>query len=189
MSVTDPQTTIDCFVRASAAGKLVSDSLETLYGYGTDGTIDGVNVETWPDGIQLSDRTVDDFVEDLYEQFQWWASNTDCSLSPAFRLSERTTLVNERVETVLTLPVLCLTIRVDGDLVSVVPHRTDTGVYTVTDALSDIHSGDVLGFSTLSSTSPGSSELEKTRPQKPREGSPGTKSERRRSTDSQPTQR
>lgn len=152
MSKTDSGTTIDCFVRPSVVGEVVDDTVETLHDYKTEEKIKTVNVGTWPDKIIVSEQTADDSTIDRYEQFQEWAASNNCSLNPAFSLSDRRTFVTEEVDTVLTLPVLCLAIRVDGELVCVAPHTTDTGVYTISDALSDIRSGDLVHSSVLTNS-------------------------------------
>lgn len=166
MSTSDAETTIDCFVRASAK-ESVYDSVETLQEYEANGKIAAVNVVAWPDKIRLSEPTADSFVTDLYEQFQWWASETGCSLGPAFSQSERTWFVGENTETVLSLPVLCLAVHVEGNLVTVAPHRTETGVYTVTDALADISTDEITRAMPLSEMGADSSEQEPKRAQAP----------------------
>jgi hypothetical protein len=77
-------------------------------------------------------------VLDDYERFRTWADNDGVSLEPAFARRTRTTLGGDGPVAFLLLPVVCLAVRVDGDLVTVAPHSTGATAYTVTDALSDV---------------------------------------------------
>jgi hypothetical protein len=135
-----PQVTLDCYVRATAAGVLVDDISDTLHTCNEGGLLDELTVEFWPDEIRLTDDTEETAVRAHYRQFQAWAESEGVSLEPAFTRRERTTPVSDGSDTVLVLPVLCLAIRIDGELVSVAPHTTGTTPYTVMDALADIQS-------------------------------------------------
>ena len=76
----------------------------------------------------------------FYERFREWADGEGVSLEPAFEVRRRSTLDSDDTDAFLVLPVLCLAIHVDGTLVSVAPHRTETGTHTVEDALTHIES-------------------------------------------------
>jgi hypothetical protein len=114
--------------------------IELLHEYDEKGFIDELEVKLWPEKICLTSDTGESSVLDHYDRFQTWADDSGVSLEPAFIRRERTPLVSDDSDTVLVLPVLCLAIRVDGELVCVAPHSTETTAYTVKDALADIES-------------------------------------------------
>lgn len=74
------------------------------------------------------------------ERFRAWADNNGVSLEPAFEHRIRTTPAGDDQDAFLPLPVVCLAVRVDGDLVTVAPHTTGTTADTATDTLSDVAS-------------------------------------------------
>lgn len=135
-----PPVSVDCYVRATATEPFVHDVVETVHAYGENGVFEEYTVEFWPDELCLTGGRKEPVVLSRYRQLQAWADDEDVSLEPAFRRRERTSVVNETSETVLVLPVLCLAVRVRGELVVVAPHTTGTTPYTVGDALADIES-------------------------------------------------
>jgi hypothetical protein len=136
----DSQVALDCYVRATAAGVFVDDIVRTVHSYEEEGLLEECAVRFWPDEIRLIDDTEETPIITQYRQFQAWADREGVSLEPAFTRRERTTLVSDDSDTVLVLPVVCLAIRVDGELVRVAPHTTGSTPYTVRDALADISS-------------------------------------------------
>lgn len=132
-----PHVAVDCYVRASAAQDPVDDVLDTVHEYADAGSVDELSVGVWPDRIRLGDDDAGAVIDD-YERFQSWADTDGVSLEPAFTRRTRTTLPRDDPDTFLVLPVVCLAVRVDGDLVTVAPHTTGTTTYTVADALSDV---------------------------------------------------
>ena len=139
MTRSPPQVSITCYVRASVTAESIENIIETLRDYQTKKLVDEFTVTVWPDRICMADYTSADPVLTHYNRFQTWAADNDVSLEPAFTRRQRTTLVSDEAETVLELPTLCLTISVDGELVSVAPHSNER-TYTATDALADIES-------------------------------------------------
>jgi hypothetical protein len=116
----------------------VDDTIETLREYAEQKMVDEFDIEPWPDEVDLGAETDGESVREYYDQFQRWADREGTSLEPGFLHRERTTLVSDSPDRVLTPPVVCLAIRVDGELVRVAPHSTGTTAYTVEDALADI---------------------------------------------------
>jgi hypothetical protein len=134
----DPHVAVDCFVRSAAAVKSVDDAIRTLREYDADGTVDELWMDRWPAEVRQTDEVSNGTVLTQYGRLRRWSDDNGVSLEPAFTRRERTTLVGDESDTFLRLPVLCLAIHVDGEFVGVAPHSTETGVYTVTDALTDI---------------------------------------------------
>lgn len=136
------EITVDCYVRASTAKGAVGETIETLRAYEGRGVIEDLGVELWPDEVMLTAETEETALVGRYRRFRAWAEQADVSLRPAFQTRERATLVSERPARALVLPTVCLAVRVDGQLASVVPHRADGATYTVGDALGDLTAPD-----------------------------------------------
>ena len=151
MNESGTRVTFDCYLRASTIAGPLDDIVETLHEHERCGTIDELSVTVWPNRIRLTEETERDSILDRYCQFRAWADKNGVSLEPAFTLEERMTLVCDDPQTVLNLPALCLAISVDGDLVSVVPHSTETTTYTIEDALADIETARPAGAGLLES--------------------------------------
>lgn len=149
------QVSLDCYVRATADGELVNDIINTVHTYEKEGLLTEYAVEFWPDEVRLTDDTEGTDILTHYREFQTWAESEGVSLEPAFTRRERTPLVSDDTETFLRLPVLCLAIYNDGDLVSVAPHTTSRSPYTVRDALADISSLPRVRSTDISEVPPG----------------------------------
>ena len=130
--------TVDCYVRAASVVPPVDEFIETLRDYDQQGVIDDLTVGGWPDEVVLTTDTEVPPPIAQYRRFQTWAEQTDVSLRPSFTIRERTSLVSDQPKTILVPPVLCLAIHVNGELGTVVPHKSDTTTYTVEDALADL---------------------------------------------------
>lgn len=134
-----PHVALDCYVRASAALEPTDDLLETLHEYADTGLVDEFSLDVWPDRVRLGDDgSASAAVVDDYERFRTWADKDGVSLEPAFACRTHATMAHDDPDAFLRLPIVCLAVRVDGDLVTVAPHTTGTTAYTVADALSDV---------------------------------------------------
>lgn len=140
MSPHNPHVTIECYARPSVAYESVEDVVKTLREYEKKDVIDELSIDIWPEEICFTGNTPVEFVLDHYEQFRAWADDEGVSLEPAFERRERSTLLSDETNTFLVLPAVCLAIYVDGTLVSVAPHSTETETHTVEDALTHIES-------------------------------------------------
>jgi hypothetical protein len=138
MTASPPPLTVDCYARAASLGAPVDGTLETLREYRCRGVIDDLTVRVWPEEVVLTDYAEETPTVAQYRRFRTWAERAGVSLRPGFTIRERTSIVDEGAVAVLVPPVLCLVIHVDGELAEVVPHRADTGTYTVEDALADL---------------------------------------------------
>lgn len=129
---------IECYVRAAPVGAPVDETIKTLREYDQRDVIEGFTVDVWPDEVALTGETKEMALIEEYRRFQIWAEQAGVSLQPAFRIREQATLVSDQPARTLVLPMVCLAIYADGELVTVVPHRTDETTYTVKDALADL---------------------------------------------------
>jgi hypothetical protein len=138
---TSRRVTVECHVRGSAFAGSIGNVVGALREHEEAGAIDGLTVDVWPDRVCLTDETAEAPIFERYDRLREWAERHDASLEPAFRLAERTMTVIDSVETVLELPVVCLVVRVEGDIETVAPHSAASATYTVEDALDDIDAG------------------------------------------------
>lgn len=113
------------------------------------GAIEAFEVRTWPDEIELSTETGSDPVVETFERFEAWAADRGLSVRPGFDVRTVSPLVGRERE-LLTLPMMCLAVRVDGetgaentdaagngadDLVGVFPCRDGERTWTIGDYL------------------------------------------------------
>lgn len=153
MTETQPSIAIDCYLRASSAGEEAA-VVDRLRGYLANGVIDDLTVGVWPDQVVLRPGTQEADAVERFRAFRAWADRHGVRISPPFDVRERATPVDDPAA-VLVLPSLCLAVRVDGELASVIPHRTETTAYTVADALAELEAGNVhLGVPTGSPDDP-----------------------------------
>jgi hypothetical protein len=135
--------TVDLCFRASvtwvteARQEAVLDRVEQL---ARQGAIDDLSVHYWssrvtaPDDGVRNDSGCPDLIQELYDVTE----GTDCSLSPCFRETEG----DRERRTVLFLPIVCLIVRRDGDVIGVYPSDRGDAHHSVTDGLGVIERGD-----------------------------------------------
>lgn len=138
MSAPSPPVTVECYIRAAPRGTSIEETAETLREYRDRGVIDEFSLEVWPDEVVVEGYTEDTALVSRYRRFRAWAEGTGVSLRPGFTVRERGSLIDDRTDAVLVLPECCLAVRVDGELTTVAPHRTDATTYGVEDALTDL---------------------------------------------------
>jgi hypothetical protein len=78
----------------------------------------------------------------MYARFWSWAKKHDRTLEPAFGTRTVRSLVDDETHDVITFPVLCIAVYVDGELVEVAPTTDGTSgeTYTVPECLNDLES-------------------------------------------------
>lgn len=133
---------VDCYVRASSRTDAVDATIERLREDDRTDVIDELTVQSWPAQVSLGDDAGHADIVERFETFRAWADSHDVYL-PSFEIREQTSLVDDETTPTVVLPVCCVAIHVDGTLASVVPHRTETTMYTVDEALSDLDARDV----------------------------------------------
>ena len=138
---TSRRVTVECHVRGSAFAGSIGNVVGALREHNDAGAIDGLTVDVWPDRVCLTDETAEAPIFERYDRLREWAAARNASLEPAFQFTERTMTAIDSVETILELPVVCLVIRVEGDIEAVAPHSTASAAYTVEDALDDLEAG------------------------------------------------
>lgn len=110
------------------------------------GGLDAFDVVRWATRVPIGGPM--DREQELAREFREWASAAGVHLAPCFDTRECYADASGEKRTELVLPVLCLAVYEDDELVDVTPHATEDGVVTVTDAIerlaadNDRHSGE-----------------------------------------------
>jgi hypothetical protein len=104
------------------------------------GAIEEFAVRTWPDEVVLSEETDADPVVATFERFERWAEGRGLSVRPAFDVRTVSSLVG-RERTLLTLPMMCLSVSVDDELVGVYPCSDGDRTWTIADCLDAYEAG------------------------------------------------
>lgn len=109
------------------------------------GVVDDVSVRSWGKSIPASPDELHasaSLVHDRITEFQRWADRNGHSLEPAFRWCEQSTMVPEKRSEVIRLPLQCLAVYKDDQLVGVFACTGDQGPNTVADCLHRLEQGD-----------------------------------------------
>ena len=137
------KTTVDVYFRTSVMGVIearqegVLDRAEQLV---RKGVVDDLRINYWssqvtaPDNGARNDSGCPDVVRELYDV----TAGTDCSLSPCFREAKG----DRDNRTVLFLPVVCLVVRHDGDIVGVYPSDNGGEHHSVENGLDIMERGE-----------------------------------------------
>jgi len=93
-----------------------------------DGFIEELSVNSWPRQVmrdpdyQLPGYEAE--IRDRIAEFETWAEGRGHELEPAFQWCERSSIVTDHSSEVIVLPVMCLEVRSDEELLAVAPCRT-----------------------------------------------------------------
>jgi hypothetical protein len=98
-----------------------------------EGVVGAFDIEYWPHEVSLAGDGHPEVVA-TFERYEAWADRQGVSLRPAFEVRSVSPLVGERRE-LLRLPMACLAVHEDGDLVGVFPCTDGRETWTVTDCL------------------------------------------------------
>ncbi len=98
-----------------------------------EGTIEGFDVECWPDEVSLSSDGHPEVVG-AFRRYERWAERNEVSLRPAFDVRSVSPLIGAHRE-LLRLPAACLAAYENGDLARVFPCTDGDHTWTVEDCL------------------------------------------------------
>jgi hypothetical protein len=101
-----------------------------------EGVVGAFDIEYWPDEVSLTGDGHPEVVA-TFERYEAWADEHGVSLRPAFDVRSVSPLIGERRE-LLRLPMACLAVHEDDDLVGVFPCTDGDDTWTVTDCLEAI---------------------------------------------------
>ena len=144
-----PQTaqtvTAVCHVRAPLLLEPVDRQIETLQACESEGAIDDLLLRSWPKEIALTDNSPYQEALESFERFESWADERDVGIRPPFRERSTTSQITGKTKELLVLPLLCLEIYADDELVGVFPHTDETAEETVTtdEAIATLRTGEL----------------------------------------------
>jgi hypothetical protein len=104
------------------------------------GRIGEYEVSVWNGRVRLGDDRTPETIT-TYEKFEAWAAETGVDIDPFFTVRERESFV-DGVARELVLPVMCLEVRTDDGLETVVPNVQDAEITTVQDCLDELEALD-----------------------------------------------
>ena len=110
--------------------------------------LDDVTVTYW-----VRQATNDDAVMPSVGALEEWAEANDVTLAPAFDRHDRSNWYTGHDDVVVSLPVICLAVFEDEDIVSVYPHRGRNGNLSVSDGLDRLEATLLGDTGSLSSAS------------------------------------
>jgi hypothetical protein len=105
------------------------------------GAVEEFEVRTWPDEVVLSEVHDEDPVVETFRRFEAWATERGLSVRPGFDVRTVSSLLG-RTRELLTLPMICLAVTDDGELVGVFPCGDGERTWTVEDCLDAFEAGD-----------------------------------------------
>lgn len=150
---TDTQTTATrtteitavCHVRAPLLLEPVDRQIETLRACESEGAVDDLLLRSWPKEVSLDDDTPYQEALESYERFAEWADRRDVSIRPPFRERTTTNQISGETSDLLVMPMLCLELYADDELVGVFPHTDEAAdeTYTTDEAIAALRTGEV----------------------------------------------
>ncbi|WP_136591557.1 HTH domain-containing protein [Salinigranum halophilum] len=119
--------------------------LSRLRAFEAEGFVDEVSVRVWGKNVTVSREEDDEgrtVIRERVSEFQRWAERNGHSLEPAFRWRDQSSMVSEGGNEVIRLPLQCLAVYADDNLVAVFPCSMNGETNTVGDCLARLEMGD-----------------------------------------------
>lgn len=135
-------TRADLFVRcdlpkpARQCRQTIEERLERV---ASAGGLEDYSVSSWAKRVPLDSDTEE---MECYEEFRRWATDEDVTLAPFFDTRECYSMTTGEKRRELVLPVLCLAIYDDDELVYVAPHATASTTATIPDCVDQLLEGE-----------------------------------------------
>ncbi|QSW98852.1 HTH domain-containing protein [Haloterrigena alkaliphila] len=141
----ETEITAVCHVRAPLLLEPIDRQIETLNACEAEGTIDDLLLRSWPQEITLSVKSPYQEALESFERFVEWADRRGVSIRPPFRKRTSTNQITGETNDLLVLPMLCLELYADDELVGVFPHTDEESgeTYTSDEAIAALRTGDV----------------------------------------------
>lgn len=142
---TDPTPELELWLRAfspSISKKRQRELIERARSLAADGVVDDVEVDTWSSQVCTPDDDATDAIDTcpaVVGELLNAVEGTDLRLEPHFGHRD---VAPDRWGTVISLPVVCLLVRQDGELVGIYPATDDERSYSVTDGLERLEAGE-----------------------------------------------
>lgn len=145
MSTQTTEITAVCHVRAPLLLEPVDSQIETLQACESEGSIDEHLLRSWPKEVRLNDDTPYQEALESFERFEAWADSQGVSVRPPFRKRSTTSQVTGKTKELLVMPLLCLEVYADDELVGVFPHTDEAAeeTYTTEEAIATLRTGEL----------------------------------------------
>ena len=143
---TEPtELTAVCYVRAPLLLEPVDRQVETLRACESEGAVDDLLLRSWPKEVALSEETPHQEALESFERFEQWANRRDVSIRPPFRERTATNQISGETTDLLVMPMLCLELYADDELVGIFPHTDETTgeTYTTDEAIAALRTGEI----------------------------------------------
>ena len=142
-----PESTITavCHVRAPLLLEPVDRQVETLRACESEGTIDDLLLRSWPKEIALTDNSPYQESLESFERFGEWAGKQGVSIRPPFKKRTTTSQLSGATRALLVMPLICLEIYADDELVGVFPHTDEEleETYTTDEVIASLRTGEL----------------------------------------------
>ena len=135
--------TVVCHARAPLLFEPIDRQIETLQACESEGSIESVLIQSWPDQVTISEDSPNAEVLEVFDRFRQWADGRGVSIEPPFRRRTVTSPITNVSKRILTTPLLCLALYRDGQLVGVYPHSADDETITTTEVIGSLRTGEV----------------------------------------------
>ncbi|ADB60725.1 hypothetical protein Htur_1840 [Haloterrigena turkmenica DSM 5511] len=139
------EITAVCHVRAPLLLEPVDRQVETLRACESEGAVDDLLLRSWPKEVTLTDETPYQEALESVERFEGWADRRGVSIRPPFRERTATNQISGETTDVLIMPMLCLELYADDELVGVFPHTDENAdeTYTTDEAIAALRTGEL----------------------------------------------
>ncbi|WP_126664647.1 HTH domain-containing protein [Haloterrigena salifodinae] len=139
------EITAVCHVRAPLLLEPVDRQVETLRACESEGAVDDLLLRSWPKEVTLTDDTPYQEALESVERFDGWADRQGVSIRPPFRERTATNQISGETTDVLIMPMLCLELYADDELVGVFPHTDENAdeTYTTDEAIAALRTGEL----------------------------------------------
>ncbi|SIR84323.1 HTH domain-containing protein [Natronorubrum thiooxidans] len=141
----EPTTTVVCHVRAPLLLEPVDRQVETLRACESEGAIDDLLLRSWPKEIALTDTSPYQEALESFERFEAWADEQGVSIRPPFKKRTSTSQLSGETRELLVMPLVCLEVYADDELVGVFPHTDEDleETYTTDEVIASLRTGEI----------------------------------------------
>ena len=133
--------TVECHLRGPSYLEPIETLASRLQACSRRGTIDSVLFRSWPERVALDDQGPRAEIAERFERFSRWADGAGVRIEPPFRRRTVRSMVGSGESSVLEIPVCCLALYREGELLGVYPHEEDGTTRTVEAVLDAFEEG------------------------------------------------
>lgn len=132
---------VDVYVRAfEPIRDEHEEAVDRLKALSADGKIVGFSLQTWPNKVRVSERSICKDIVERYEQLDDWATAVGLSIHPPFELRETGYELLGEHDEVLILPAMFVVVTEGEDILGVYPCRAEGQRVGIDDCLAALES-------------------------------------------------